>query len=71
MVKLLIDRGADITLHGAYGNTPLMEASNQGHVEVVRYLLDSHFPPTAIHQVNFKGETAIGLACHKRESFSY
>ena len=40
VVRLLLDRGADITAAGSGGETPLYCASWYGHIEVVRLLLD-------------------------------
>ena len=41
MAQLLIDNGADLELAGAYGETPLMSASDRGLENVVRFLLSS------------------------------
>jgi ankyrin repeat protein len=40
VVRLLLDRGADITAANFHGSTPLYCASWGGHVQVVRLLLD-------------------------------
>ncbi|PMD61428.1 ankyrin, partial [Hyaloscypha bicolor E] len=40
IVRLLLDRGADITAADSDRETPLYCASRNGHIEVVRLLLD-------------------------------
>jgi ankyrin repeat protein len=45
---------------GAYGRTPLMLASTQGHVGVVRWLLDKG---AAINAREVQGRTALYFAC--------
>ena len=39
-LKLLLGKGADYTLHGHFGNTPLLWASMNGHYDVVVALLE-------------------------------
>jgi ankyrin repeat protein len=51
-VKLLLDRGADVTTTNKDGWTPVNTASNNGHAEVVRLLLASG--------ADFKTATNIG-----------
>ena len=38
-VRYLLDEGADVNLHGDYGNTALTEATYYGHVTVIKELL--------------------------------
>ncbi|KAK3346991.1 ankyrin repeat-containing domain protein, partial [Lasiosphaeria hispida] len=40
VVKLLLDKGGDITAATEDGYTPLYSASNKGHLEVVKLLLN-------------------------------
>ena len=40
VVKLLLDKGADISVAHADGWTPLNAAATRGHLEVVKLLLD-------------------------------
>lgn len=37
MVKILFEKGADVTVASNEGWTPLKSASNEGHVEVVKH----------------------------------
>jgi len=41
MVKLLVERGADINIQDESGNTPLHYAAVNGKKDVVRFLLDN------------------------------
>ena len=58
MIKLLIDKGADVSIPGRDGNTPLHIASFFGYEDVVDILLDSRAPVDA---KNSSGETAKDL----------
>jgi ankyrin repeat protein len=40
IVRLLIDRGADINLGVPGDGSPLIAAASRGHIDIVRYLLD-------------------------------
>ena len=40
VLKLLLDKGADISVANADGWTPLNAAASSGHLEVVKLLLD-------------------------------
>ncbi|XP_035703978.1 ankyrin repeat domain-containing protein 17 isoform X5 [Folsomia candida] len=55
-VDTLVNKGADIEL-GA--STPLMEASQEGHYQVVKYLLDKN---AQIHRETQTGDTALSYA---------
>jgi len=57
-VKLLIDAGANVNVRdNYYGTTPLIEASENGHVEIVRMLLETGEDPGAKTK---KGEDGTG-----------
>lgn len=53
----LIKAGADIEL-GA--STPLMEAAQEGHLDLVRYLLETN---ANVHAQTQTGDTALTYAC--------
>jgi ankyrin repeat domain-containing protein 17 len=57
VAKILIEAGADVNL-GA--STPLMEASQEGHIELVQLLLQSN---ALVNQCTTSGETSLSLAC--------
>lgn len=57
MADILLKGGADIEL-GA--STPLMEASQEGHLELVRFLLEYGANVNAVTQTN---DTALTYAC--------
>lgn len=57
MADFLIKAGADIEL-GA--STPLMEAAQEGHLELVRYLLQAG---ANVHAQTQTGDTALAYAC--------
>lgn len=74
MVKILLSNGANINLGQS---TPLMEASQEGHIELVPYLIEngtiiaagpyfaSTFFPFAgaiVHQTTRVGDTGITIA---------
>lgn len=39
-VEYLVNNGADISLGGKGGNTPLMTAAEFGHVDIIKYLTE-------------------------------
>ena len=41
MVRLLLDAGANADVEGSLGDSPLLHAAQEGHVEVVRLLLQA------------------------------
>ena len=57
MAQYLVDHGADIEL-GA--STPLMEASQEGHIEIVKYLISKG---ANIHAVTNTADTCLTYAC--------
>lgn len=57
VADFLIKAGADIEL-GA--STPLMEAAQEGHLDLVRYLLES---AADVHAQTQTGDTALTYAC--------
>jgi hypothetical protein len=63
VVRLLVERGADPTLARADGWTPLIIASIQGHLEVVRSLLGHPRAKETINHREEDGRTALWSAC--------
>ena len=57
VADFLLKAGADIEL-GA--STPLMEAAQEGHLELVKYLLENH---ANVHAQTQTGDTALTYAC--------
>ena len=57
VADFLIKAGADIEL-GA--STPLMEAAQEGHLDLVRYLLEAN---AHVNAVTGTGDTALTYAC--------
>lgn len=57
MADFLIKAGADVEL-GA--STPLMEAAQEGHLELVKYLLENN---ANVHAQTQTGDTALTYAC--------
>lgn len=41
LVKLIIEKGADINVQDKYGHTALFDAAEEGHLDVVKMLLDA------------------------------
>lgn len=58
IVKLLLDRNADVDATNRDGNTPLIVAAFMCRTDVVQYLLEKGASPT---QKNHRGETAIDV----------
>jgi ankyrin repeat protein len=63
VVRLLLERGADPTIAGLGGWTPLMAASSGACLEVVRLLLGHSSGKITISQRDEDGRTALWLAC--------
>ena len=57
ILRLVDDAGADPTITNRFGGTALIPASERGHVEVVRYLLDE--TDVDVDHVNRLGWTAL------------
>ncbi len=56
VAKILITNNANVNLGQS---TPLMEASQEGHVELVQYLIQNH---ADVNQTTPAGETGINLS---------
>ena len=56
----LLAAGVDVNIHAMNGITPLMVASRQGHIEIVRALLEAGADPDI--QDNFGGRSALMFA---------
>jgi ankyrin repeat protein len=63
VVKVLLERGADPTIADDAGCTPLMIASCDGHIEVVRFLLGQPTARTTVNHRQTSGRTALFQAC--------
>jgi ankyrin repeat protein len=64
VARLLLERGADPTIATDYGVTALMTASFEGHLEVVRFLLDHPSAKSTINHRDGDGFTALQEACY-------
>ena len=53
VVQYLVEAGADMEREDYYGSTPLLRAAQQGHANVVAFLLDKHAKESSY------GETAM------------
>ena len=58
MVKLLLERGADIDMKNKYGDTPIHQAAENGRTDIVKVLLSAGADP---YITNKKGETACDV----------
>jgi hypothetical protein len=64
-VRLLLDGGADLSVAGSDGRTPLMQAAFNGHLEVLRLLLRRG---AAVDAVNLgSSRTALHSACRHNQ----
>ena len=63
VVRLLSDRGADLTLTDEYGVTPFIMACMKGHLDVVLYLMRRD--PECINRPDHSGFTAVMCASWK------
>ena len=64
IIKLLIDRGADINKVNFVGQTALITAADYGAADAVKCLLE--YPGIHINQQNFRGSTALTMAIFDR-----
>ena len=64
-MNLLLQANADPTLADSNGNTPLIKASYEGHIDIVRDLLKIHSVKEKVNEQNKKGETPYFLAKSK------
>ncbi|KAK8246888.1 ankyrin repeat protein, partial [Phyllosticta capitalensis] len=62
LVKMLLDKGADINMKNNWGETPLYGAAARGYEESVRALLNGNADPTVKMT---SGETALEIAKRK------
>lgn len=62
MLKLLLERGANINIQDESGNTALHYAASNGKKDVVKYLLDQH---ADVAIINTKEQKAIDYASIK------
>lgn len=60
LVKLLIDKGADIHVKNSHGWTPIMEASRNGYFEIVELLVSKG---ANVNDQGNDGYTSLMLAC--------
>jgi ankyrin repeat protein len=58
-VQRVLEGGADVNIHDGYGRTALMEACREGHVDVVRWLLEHE---ADCEKESFSGTNAIQYA---------
>ncbi|VDO06927.1 unnamed protein product [Rodentolepis nana] len=67
MVRILIDRGANVNAHDIYRNTPLHLAAARGYTNIVNYLIDADADPssaniwdqTPIYRAALGGHTSV------------
>lgn len=59
-VQRMVSAGADVNSRGIFEVTPLMAAVKEGHVDIVRFLLDQ--PATSVDALNAGGTTALMIA---------
>jgi ankyrin repeat protein len=69
VVRVMVESGANPTIAGTYsadtaGWTPLIAASDQGRLEVVRVLLGHPGAKATINSRDRQGRTVLWLACH-------
>jgi ankyrin repeat protein len=60
LVKLVLQAGADVNLVDHSGSSPLMWASHQGNLAIIRHLLS--IDGIALDLKNRGGYTALGIA---------
>lgn len=62
-IKSLVEKGANINVHGDNGLTPLMEAARRGRYSIVKYLVNEG---ADINACADDGSTALRLAASSR-----
>jgi hypothetical protein len=62
VVRLLMEEGADPTIADGQGSTPLMNASEGDHLEIVDLLLEDPSAASTINHRDSMGNTALSLA---------
>jgi ankyrin repeat protein len=63
IIEALVRRGADLNGEDYSQNTPLIEAANGGHIDVVKFLLKQ--PGINVNAADMGGETALYIAAEK------
>jgi hypothetical protein len=63
VIKALLKRGADLNAEDFDQNTPLIEATNEGHTDVVKFLLGQ--PGINVNAVDIGTQTALYIAAEK------
>ncbi len=62
LVRLLIENGADVNTRDGFGDTVLMFACEQGHLDLADFLLDRGADINQVNNHIFKGRTALMAA---------
>ena len=65
VVAVLLDAKADPNICDVDGQSPLMEASESGHIKIIQKLLANNAYRAYIGKINNDGETALSLAQKK------
>jgi ankyrin repeat protein len=63
VARALLESGADPAIADQHDCTPLMEASSEGHLEVLRLLLGHPIAKTTVNHRDCLGRTALWWAC--------
>ena len=65
MIRTLISKGANVNTTDKWGKTPLMDAVNQGQLDVVKLLVEAD---ADIEMKSNEGQTALDIARTKKPS---